>query len=43
MAKRQREDNVNNTISELVTLIPECMLDPNRELRCALLLILPRN
>lgn len=36
--ERRRRDNINEKISELATLIPECMLDPSGE--C---LILARN
>ena len=27
--ERRRRDNINERISELATLIPECLLDPN--------------
>ncbi|KAH9932281.1 uncharacterized protein B0H18DRAFT_987404 [Fomitopsis serialis] len=27
--ERRRRDNINEKISELATLIPECLLDPN--------------
>ena len=27
--ERRRRDNINEKISELATLIPECMLDPS--------------
>ena len=29
--ERRRRDNINEKISELATLIPECMLDPSGE------------
>lgn len=29
--ERRRRDNINEKISELATLIPECLLDPNGE------------
>lgn len=31
--ERRRRDNINEKISELATLIPECMLDPSGESR----------
>ena len=36
--ERRRRDNINEKISELATLIPECMLDPSGE--CLIVFIL---
>lgn len=36
--ERRRRDNINEKISELATLIPECMLDPTGELSLSLAL-----
>ena len=35
--ERRRRDNINEKISELATLIPECLLDPNGA--CALFFV----
>ena len=34
--ERRRRDNINEKISELATLIPECMLDVGGQLYCFL-------